>query len=141
MTVKRTAWAWCVMAAVIVGGVHVAAQGAAAKAKTGTEFYLAYLAAFEKATSIDEIAPWLAKEQRDRIAATPKDERTMMFGMIKEMSGDHTNIKVIKETPTSAGADLDVEAVSKSTKGKTKAKVTLLKEGGDWKVGKESWSS
>ena len=65
----------------------------------------------------------------------------MMFGMIKEMSADNTDIKVVKETPTATGADLDVEAVSKSTKGKTKAKVTLVKESGEWRVNKESWSS
>ena len=111
----------------------------ATKAQTGTEFYKAYLDAFAKAKSIDEVATWLAKNQRDKIAAAPKDEQKMMFGMIKEMSADYTDVKVLKETPTANGADLDVEAMSKMSKGKVKAKIMLVKENGEWKVNKESW--
>lgn len=139
MTLKRIALVCCVAVAMLAP--VVSAQTAAAKAKTGTEFYMAYLEAFAKAKSIDEVSPWLAKEQRDKIAATPKDDKAMMFGMIKKMSADNTNAKVVKETPTATGADLDVEAVSKSTKSKTTGKITLVKEGGEWKVGKESWKS
>ena len=140
MSLKRTAIAWCLMLAVAVP-VVAAAQGAAASAKTGTEFYLAYQAAFAKAKSIDDVSPWLAKEQRDKIAKTPKEDMKMMFGMMKELSSDFTDIKVVKETPTATGADLDVEAVSKSTKSKTTAKVSLVKEGGEWRINKESWKS
>jgi hypothetical protein len=141
MTLRRIAFVCCVAVAMLAPVVSASAQTAAAKAKTGTEFYMAYLDAFAKAKGIDDVSPWLAKERRDQIAKTPKDEKAMMFGMIKEMSADNTNVKVVKETPGAAGADLDVEGVSKSTKSKVTGKITLVKEGGEWKVSKESWKS
>ena len=137
INVRRTSLLVCVVALVLLPVAPLWAQ--ASKAQSGTEFYKAYVEAFVKAKSIDEVAKWLAKEQRDKIAATPKDQQKMMFGMVQEMSADHTDIKVLKETPTANGAELDVEAMSKMSKGKVKAKVTLVKEDGEWKVGKEAW--
>jgi hypothetical protein len=134
---KRVTVFACVLAVATLSAAGLSAQ--ATKAATGTEFYKAYIDAFGKAKSIDEVAKWLAKEQREKIAASPKDEQKMMFGMIKEMSADHTDIKVLKETPTANGAELDVEAMSKMSKGKVKAKIMLVKENGEWKVSKENW--
>jgi hypothetical protein len=138
MTMKPIALATAMLLA-LLASAPAAAQLPAAKAKTGTEFYTAYLDAFAKATTIDDLSPWLAKEQREQIAATPADQRKMMFGMIKEMSSDNTDVTVLKETPTAIGADLDVQAVSKASKGKVNGKITLVKEGGEWKVAKEAW--
>jgi rRNA maturation endonuclease Nob1 len=141
MTLKRIAFVCCVTVAMMAPAVSASAQTASAKAQTGTQFYMAYLEAFAKAKSLDEVSPWLAKERRDQIAKTPKDEQAMMFGMIKEMSADNTSIKVVKEAPTATGADLDVEAVSKADKSKVTGKISLVKEDGQWKVSKESWKS
>ena len=137
MKLRRVTLFACVLAIAMLSVAGLSAQ--ATKAQTGTEFYKAYIEAFGKAKSIDEVAKWLAKEQRDKIAASPKDDQKMMFGMIQEMSADHTDIKVLKETPTASGAELDVEAMSKASKGKVKAKITLVKENGEWKVSKEAW--
>jgi Domain of unknown function (DUF4878) len=106
--------------------------------KSGGEFYLAYRAAFAKATKIDDLLPWMTKARNAQIAKAPADEKSMMFGMIKEMD-DNVQVKVVKETPRGDGAELQVEAISKGTKSKTTATVTLVKEGGAWKLDKESW--
>jgi hypothetical protein len=125
------------VAVVLALALSAGAQPAATY-KTGGEFYLAYRAAFSKAKAIDELLPWMAKGRRDQVAKTPADERTMMFGMMKEMD-DNENIKVVKETPKGEGAELQVEATSKGSKSKSTATVTLVKEGGAWKLDKESW--
>jgi hypothetical protein len=110
----------------------------AATYTSGGEFYLAYRAAFGKATKIDDLLPWMTKARNVQIAKAPADEKSMMFGMIKEMD-DNTQVKVVKETPKGDGAELQVEAISRGTKSKTTATISLVKEGGAWKLDKESW--
>jgi hypothetical protein len=58
-----------------------------------------------------------------------------MFEMLKEMTADQGEVKVVKETATANGAELAVEA--KNGVGT----VTLVKEGDGWKLDKESWKS
>lgn len=110
----------------------------AASYKTGAEFYLAYRAAFAKAKTIDEILPWMAKARLTQVNQTPAAERAKMFEMIKMMD-DHTNVKVLKETPKGAGAELQVEAMSGESKKKATGVITLIKEGGAWRLDQESW--
>lgn len=121
----------------LVGSAPVAAQPAV-RYKTGTEFYLAYRDAFTKSKTLDDLLPWMSKTRRTQMAEVPKDERTMMFGMIKKMD-DHTAIKVLGETPSASGAELQVEAVSAGSKNTLTATVALVKEGTAWKLDKESW--
>jgi hypothetical protein len=64
---------------------------------------------------------------------TPADERKMMFEMLKEMTAAQGDVKVGKETPTATGAELAVTAKDGT------GTVTLVKEGGAWKLDKESW--
>lgn len=125
-------------AAVVLTMAAAAAAQPAATYASGGDFYLAYRAAFAKATKIDDLLPWMAKARNAQIAKAPADEKSMMFGMIKEMD-DNVQVKVVKETPKGDGAELQVEAVSKGTKAKTTATITLVKEGGAWKLDKESW--
>lgn len=125
------------LALAVVATTGVSAQPAATY-KTGTEFYLAYRAAFDKAKTVDEILPWMAKARRDQAAKTPAADRTQMFDMIKEMD-DNTGIKVVKETATATGAELQVEATSGPSKSKATGVITLVKEGGAWRLDRESW--
>ncbi len=132
---KRTVVSF-VLAAVVGLSASLAAQPAAYR--TGAEAYLAYRTAFTKAKTIDELVPWMSKERAADIARTPAGERKEMFDMIKMMD-DHTNIKVVKETPTAKGADLQVEAASDGGKSKATGVITMAKEGAAWKVDRESW--
>jgi hypothetical protein len=121
--------------ALSLGAVTAQAQ----KPQSGTEFYLAYKAAFDKATKIEDIYPFMAAARLAEMKATPADDRKMMFDMIKSM-GAMTGVKVLKETPTATGATLDVEGVGED-KSKQTGTITLVKEAGAWKVDKESWKS
>lgn len=127
-----------VTALVLAIALPVAAQTATSTYKTAGEFYLAYREAFVKAKTVDELAPWMSKARRDQIAKETPADRKEMFEMIK-MFDDRTNIKVLKETATATGADLQVEGVSAETKSKGTGVITLVKEGAAWRIDKESW--
>jgi hypothetical protein len=108
-------------------------------AQTASEFYMKYRAAFDKAKTIDEILPYMAKENRAQAAATPAADRAKMFEMVKMMN-KLTGVKILKEERTADGAMLTVEGIDEDKK-KNSGKVSIVKEGGEWKLGKESWSS
>jgi hypothetical protein len=117
--------------------VGVPAQPAATYA-SGSEFYLAYRAAFDKATSIDELLPWVAQGRREQIAKAPPQERREAFEMIK-MFDDRVDVKVVKETPSASGAELLVEGISAERRSKATGVITLVKEGGAWRIERENW--
>jgi hypothetical protein len=62
-----------------------------------------------------------------------------MFEMLK-MLNKLSDVKITKEERTATGATLTVEALD-SDKKKTGGTVELVKEQGEWKVGKENWRS
>jgi hypothetical protein len=109
-----------------------------AQSETATQFYQKYLAAFAKATKIEDILPFMAEKNRKQAEATPKEDRDKMFGLLKILA--HHDVKVLKEE---RGADgntvLSVTGVDDDKKAGT-GKVTLVKEGGAWKIGEESWT-
>jgi hypothetical protein len=128
----------CAVVLILAVAAPGAAQTPTSTYKTGGEFYLAYRAAFVKATTIDELTPWMSKARRDQIAKETPADRQEMFDMIK-MFDDRTNIKVVKESATATGAELQVEGVSAESKAKGTGVITLVREGPAWRVDRESW--
>lgn len=108
------------------------------KDQTATDFYMSYRATFEKAKSVDEVLPLMSKDVRAKIEATPKEERGKLFALLKEIS-KMSGVKVVKETRTADGVMLTVEGMQ--DKQTQVGQVQILKEGGQWKLGHESWSS
>lgn len=133
----KAARAGALLALVCALAVPALAQPAATY-KNASEFYLAYRVAFDKATSIDELLPWVAKERREVISKAPAAERKEGFEMMK-MFDDRRSVKVVKETPSATGAELQVEGVSAESQAKATGVITLLKEDGAWKIVRESW--
>jgi Domain of unknown function (DUF4878) len=129
-------WSALVLALLVTG-----AWRQAPPAQTATQFYKTYQAACAKATKVDDLLPFLAADQKKEIEATPADKRPQMFDMIKMMMSMHTDVTVVKEDHNADGtATLTLSGVD-SDKKKASGKVNVVKEGGAWKVGKESWSS
>jgi hypothetical protein len=130
-----------VWAAFLAIAVSLAATPGSAQAppQTASDFYLAYRAAFDKAKTIDELIPFMSKDARAEIEATPAAERGKMFELIK-MMGALTGVKVLKETKTASGATLTVEALDPDKK-KTTGTIEVVRESSAWKIGNESWSS
>ncbi len=133
-------WRATVAVVSLIAASSLALAQPAPSYKTGGDFYLAYRAAFAKATSIEDLLPWAAQGRREQIAKAPADERKEGFEMIK-MFDDRVDIKVIKETPSANGAELQVEGTSAGTKAKATGVITLVKESGAWRIEKESWKA
>ena len=130
----------CVRAAALVVMLAVATATAAAQTdQTATDFYMKYRTAFAKAKAIEDLFPMMSKGIKAEIESTPKAERPKMFEFVQEMSKGMTGVKVMKETKTPEGAVLTVEAMD--GKDKMTGQITVVKEGGAWKMGKESWSN
>jgi uncharacterized protein DUF4878 len=119
--------------------VSLVAQPVLAQTETASQFYMRYRAAFDKAQKIEDLTPYLSKKSLDMVNATPAAERPKFFEMMK-MMGSITDVKIVKETKTADGAMLAVEALDPDKK-KTSGKVEVVKEGADWKLGSENWSS
>jgi hypothetical protein len=109
-------------------------------AQSASQFYMKFRAAFEKAKAIEDLLPYMAKETKAQIEATPAADRPKMFELVKIMN-KLTDVKVVKEERAADGSvTLSVEGIDADKK-KNTGKVTIVKEGADWKVGKESWSN
>ena len=107
--------------------------------QSASDFYMQYRKAFDAAKKIEDVLPFMSADTTKQIQATPPAERGQMFEMIK-MMGALTNVKIAKETRTANGATLTVNALD-SDKKPTAGTIDIVKEGGKWKLGKESWSS
>jgi hypothetical protein len=127
--------------AVIVSALMLIALPAAAQkaGQTATQFYTEYRDVWQKAKSIDPILPYLSKDSRAEIEATPKDKRQEMFGMMKLM-GNMTDVKVAKETKQGDGYLLELTATSPDKK-PMKGSAEIIMEGGAMKLKKETWTS
>jgi len=127
-----------VCGAILTGGVVVASPPAN---QTATQFYMAYRAAFDKATKIEDILPYMCAANRKQAEAEPKADRDKMFEMIK-MLDTHTKVKVLKEDRQADGSVvLSVTAYDTDQKKDVTAQVTVVKEEGAWKLQKEAWTS
>jgi hypothetical protein len=112
---------------------------AQAPGASASDFYMQYRKAFDAAKKIEDVLPFMSADTTKQIQATPPAERGRMFEMIK-MIGALTNVKIVKETQTAAGATLTVNAVD-SDKKNTTGTIDIVKENGGWKLGTESWST
>jgi hypothetical protein len=130
-------WSCCLVLLAVVAPA-LQAQTPAVPAKSASQFYLEYRAAFEKAQKVEEVLPFLAASNRKQIEDTPAADRVEMFELLK-MFDTMTNVKVTKEDRTGAGATLTVEGVGDEKK-KATGTVRIVREGGAWKIGEEKWS-
>ena len=123
------------MAAVLlVAAVALSAQS------TPTETYNAYRAALAKASSYDDILPFMEPKGRAMVEGMPVERRAAMFGLMKKFAGTFTDVAVTGETIT---GDTAVLALSgKDPKGQpATGTVPMSRHDGAWKVGTENWSS
>jgi hypothetical protein len=136
MMARLTAFSTFVVLAL---AVPVLSVELAAQTQTPTQAYMAYRAAFDKATKMEDLKPFQSKDVRAEMDAMAPAERAKFFGMIKPM-GTMASVKVAKETTTATGATLMVDAVNPN-KVKMTCEVTLVKEDGAWKIAHENWAA
>jgi hypothetical protein len=108
-------------------------------AQTPTQFYMEYRDAWATAKSIDALLPYLSKDGRREIEATPPDKRQMMFQMMK-MMGNMSNVKVVKETRQGDSYLLDLTGTG-ADKSPLTGSAEIISEGGALKLKRESWKT
>jgi hypothetical protein len=112
-----------------------------APSQTATDFYKQYLDAFTKATTLNDLLPYVSAERRREIEGTPALQRPRIWQGVKTMQSMFTDITVVNEEQHPDGrATLTLSAIDADKK-KVTGKVEMLNEKGSWKVGPESWSS
>ena len=126
-----------VLSVLVMAPSPLAAQ---ATQKSASAFYLEYRAAFLKAKTPEEVMPYMAARNRQQFEKTPPEARPKMFAMMKAALDGLANVKVVEEETTEDGVTLSVEAIDANKKKRT-GTVELIKEGGAWKIAKESWGA
>jgi hypothetical protein len=124
------------IAALFVVLAIVAALPLIAQPTTATQFYRQYRAACDKATSLEDLLPWMSKAQKAKAASLSADRKKAMWGMMRSL--DLRDIEVVKEGATPNGAMLDVTATGPDGRAIT-GRVTLVREDGAWKMQQEDW--
>jgi hypothetical protein len=132
MNVSR---AWTVLALASIASVPL---GACTGGKaSGT--YKEYREALAKATKVEEVLPFLARESRARVEKTPEDQRSRVLAIIKLSSEEILELTVVRETKTETGTRLDVRGITGSGEDAT-GTVDMVREEGTFRVGKEDWT-
>jgi hypothetical protein len=104
-----------------------------------TEFYLQYRKTALAAKSVDEILAFWSSQLLHEFKMEPVDARAGTLTMVKRMESSVTDVRVVKETTTSKGATLTLEAIGQNKKPMS-GTVDLVKENGAWKlVEAEQW--
>lgn len=115
------------------------ATALAAPAKTPTQSYLDFHAALQKAKTLDEVLPYLSAAYRGMLESQPKSERAVWLGRLKDTSNGK-DLKITKETIN--GDACTLEGTATSARGNVmKGKISLVKEGGAWKLDEEGWAT
>ncbi len=112
-------------------------------ADTPKQAYQSYLEALEKATTFEDMAPYLSKEKNQELASVPKEQQKAVLGMVKAMrpvSFKFLNVKV-----HGSSATLKLSGRSRNPlNGKvepSKGTVSMVLQDGKWRLDKETWSS
>jgi hypothetical protein len=107
--------------------------------------YLKYKSALSSASKIEDLCSFYCKQVNDEIKQTPPEMKPMLFSLMKEtspqlvtitsedVSGDSAKLALVSSA-TEANKSPNVSETTTGT-------VTFLKEDGEWKIKKETWSS
>ncbi len=117
---------------------------------TPESVYTKYHQVLINAKNVEDVTPFMTSGRVKEVLASPKEERTLFFGFIKDtcpkdvhilsskIEGDKASLKLI--VGDGKPVILDRPLLGK-VKEETKGECTMFLENGAWKVDKESWKS
>ncbi len=124
-------------------GLSLGALCALADNISPKDTYLKYRKSMLAASKIDDLKDYLCKEVNEDINNTPADMKPMMFDLMKSLAP--ATVEIVSEDVKGDNATLLLkgkgEQGNAAATDKSTGKVTLLREGGVWKIHKESWES
>ena len=108
--------------------------------ESATDFYLRFRQVVLAARSMDEITAFWSTPLLEDFQKEPEPIRARALELVKRTENSLTDVHVVKETPTTTGATLTLEAVGPDKK-PVSGRVELVKENGAWKlVEAEQWT-
>ena len=125
-----------VLVATLFSALASLALGAQGKSDDPVAVYKEYLGVLAKATTLDPLLPYFAKEVADGMRKMPKDMQGNYLKMNKRVVND---LKVTKQTVTATKADLELTAKDVAGQSLT-GTATLVREGGAWKIDDFAWA-
>ena len=120
-------------------GLLAASATAADAPPSPTAAYMAFVAAAQKATTLEELLPFLSAEYRANLGAQPKEKRPIWLQRLKDAVAK-TNIKISKEDTNGNKCTLLGTANDKDGT-PLKGKVFMVNENGGWKLDAQVWST
>jgi hypothetical protein len=129
-------WALVSIVALPLAAATVHAQGSA---ESPAQFYLTYRATFDKAKTLDEVLPLMAKGVQSQFQNVAPADRPAALQLIKAMSAI-SNVRVVSETRSDQSATLVVEGID-SANVKNTGRVDLVRENGAWRLAGENWTA
>lgn len=124
----------------ILLGVAPILAAARTQAQTPTEVFQAYRSTLVKATSFNELLPFMDARGRAMIEALPEAQRAGMFDLMKKFAGTYSDVTVAGEKINGDTAILSLSGRDPKDQPAT-GSVPMTKEATGWKVGTEKWSS
>lgn len=118
--------------------------------QTPESVYAKYHQTLLNAKSVDEVTPFMCSGRAKEVFSTPKEERAMFFGFIKDTCPKDVHVVSSKIEGGKASLKLIVgdgkpvileRPLLGKVKEETKGECTMVLEDGAWKVDKESWKS
>ena len=120
-------------------GALLAVTLAATQTQGPLDAYKAYLDAASKATTPEALFPFISKEYKSILQNAPKTEVEKMLKM--SIAKDKlTDIVVTNQKVDATKAVLELTAKTGDGRA-TSGKVTMVKEGGAWKMDEDAWAT
>ncbi len=107
-------------------------------AQTPSAFYLSFVAAAEKMTSLKDVLPFFPADQVAVLSTVPKESEKQMIEKAKQKLV--TGVRILKESPYQDGFLLEMEGTQKSTPTRVRGWAKIIREGGAWKLAKDDWT-
>lgn len=110
----------------------------AAEQNGPVEVYDLYLTAIKAADDLDDLSPYITERKRAALESLPEENKSGSLQFKKNIANS-TVRKDIKSDINENETKLTINAVDSSSKKNVVVTVTMLKEGGEWKVDKEEF--
>jgi len=105
--------------------------------KTPLQAYQDFQAGVKKATTLEQTYPFLSAEYVAMLKSRPAADQKTWLDRLKD-SATKTGVAITKTTIT--GDKCLLEATAKNPAGESfKGKISLVKEGGSWKLDEQGW--
>lgn len=124
----------------VVFVTFIAAASALVQSQTPTEAFQAYRSTLAKATSFNELLPFMDAKGRGMIEALPEAQRAGMFDLMKKFAATYSDVTVTGEKINGDTAILSLSGKDPKDQPAT-GSVPMTKEATGWKIGTEKWSS